>query len=236
MGSGKPPVMIRSFSWGNCNGIKGQKIAFLGDSVTEGYGVSDPAHIYWNLIAQRSGALCYGYGIGGTRIAVQKVPSPDPNWDRYFASRIEEMIPDADIVVVFGGTNDFGHGDAAFGCLSDRANHTFCGAFHLLMQKLINRYPQAQLVVMTPLHRDSENQLGYNELGIRRDHTLEEYVDAIISVGGYYGVPVLDLFHVSGLQPCIPAIKEHYMPDGLHPNDLGHRRIAGRLLGFFDTL
>ena len=216
--------------------LKNRKIAFLGDSITEGHGVSDSAHIYWNLIAQHSGALCYGYGIGGTRIAVQNAPSPDPNWDRHFASRIEAMITDADIVVVFGGTNDFGHGDVAFGCLSDRTENSFCGAFHLLMQKLINRYPQAQLVVMTPLHRDSENQLGYNELGIRRDHTLEEYVDAIISISGYYGVPVLDLFRVSRLQPSIPLIKECYMPDGLHPNDLGHQRIAEKLIGFLGTL
>lgn len=150
--------------------LKNKKIAFLGDSITEGYGVSNTEHIYWNLIAQRSGALCYGYGIGGTRIAPQNVASPDPNWDRHFASRIEMMIPDADIVVVFGGTNDFGHGDAAFGCLSDRVENSFCGAFHLLIQKLVDRYPQAQLVVMTPLHRDSENQMRYNEFGIRRDH------------------------------------------------------------------
>ena len=216
--------------------LKDKKIAFLGDSITEGSRVSDPANFYWNVIGRRSGAKCFGYGVGGTRIAIQNTPSPEGKWDRYFASRIDGMIPDADIVVVFGGTNDFGHGDAAFGTFSDRTEHTFCGAFHLLLQKLITRYPQAQLVVMTPLHRDSENQLGYNELGVRRDHTLEDYVNAIISISGYYGVPVLDLFRVSGLQPSIPVMKERYMPDGLHPNDLGHQRIAEKLLGFLQTL
>ena len=89
--------------------LKGKKIAFLGDSITEGVGTSSIDHVYWNVIAQRTGAECYGYGISGTRIAVQqRVPSPDPSHDLYFGSRVNDMIPDADIIVVFGGTNDFG--------------------------------------------------------------------------------------------------------------------------------
>lgn len=216
--------------------LKNKKIAFLGDSITEGFGVADPDNIFWNVIARRSGAECYGYGIGGTRITPQINPSADPNWDRYFASRVEDMIPDADAVVVFGGTNDFGHGDAPMGTLTDRTEQSFCGAFHLLLEKLIRRYPQAQIVVMTPLHRDGENQLGVNEIGLRREIPLEGYVDAIIAISGYYGIPVLDLYRVSGLQPAVPVLKERYMPDGVHPNDIGHARLADKLMGFLSIL
>lgn len=216
--------------------LQGKKIAFLGDSITEGHGVSDPKNYFWKLIERRTGAQCFGYGIGGTRIAVQSRPSENPKHDLYFGLRVDQMIPDADIVVVFGGTNDFGHGDAPLGRLTDRTAGSFCGAFHLLMQQLINRYPDSQIVVMTPLHRDSENQLGINEIGIRREFPLESYVDAILAISGYYSIPVLDLFRVSGLQPAVPVLKERYMPDGLHPNDLGHKRIADRLLGFLQSL
>ena len=62
--------------------LKNKKIAFLGDSITEGCGVADPDNIFWNVIARRSGAECYGYGIGGTRVTPQIKPSADPNWDR----------------------------------------------------------------------------------------------------------------------------------------------------------
>lgn len=213
-----------------------KKIAFLGDSITEGHGVSDPDNFFWNIVARQSGAQSYGYGIGGTRIAAQLKPSAEAKWDQNFGSRVDDMIPDADIIVVFGGTNDFGHGDAPLGAFSDRTECSFCGAMHLLLQKLIVRYPQAQLVVMTPLHRDSENQLGVNEIGVRREFPLESYVDAIIKISGYYGIPVLDLFRVSGLQPAVPVLKELYMPDGLHPNDEGHKRIAEKLLGFLKSL
>lgn len=216
--------------------LKGKKIAFLGDSITEGCGVADLNHVYWKRVEQETQAECYGYGIGGTRIAPQRSLSENPQHDLYFNSRVDSMIEDADIIIVFGGTNDYGHGDAAFGRESDRQEDSFCGAFCVLMEHLLERYPQAQIVVMTPLHRCSEAQMGYNEIGVRRDFSLEDYVDAIIRLSGYYAIPVLDLYRTSGLQPRVKFLKERYMPDGLHPNDLGHQKIADRLIGFLRAL
>jgi lysophospholipase L1-like esterase len=46
----------------------------------------------------------------------------------------------------------------------------------------------------------------------------------------------LDLYAVSNLNPELPIIKETFMPDGLHPNDDGHARIASRLEGFLKAL
>lgn len=218
--------------------LKGKKIVFLGDSITEGCGVSDKKNIYWQRIGAMTGAEVYGYGIGGTRIALQQIPTPEPNRhkDQHFASRVDSMIPDADIVVVFGGTNDFGDGDAAFGEMTDRREDTFCGAYHILMEKLIIRYPDAKIVVMTPLHRMSEDETYYNELGVRRMGPLSKYADAIKEIAGFYGVAVLDTFRVSGMQPRFEPLREKYMPDGLHPNDAGHRLLAQALLGVLETL
>ena len=213
-----------------------KRIVFLGDSITEGVGVSDIKNTFWNVVARKCGAQCFGYGIGGTRIAPQHNPSVDSRWDLDFGTRVDEMIPDADVVVVFGGTNDFGHGDIPLGAIADRRGQSFCGAFHLLLEKIICRYPKAQLVVITPLHRDGENQLGINEIGIRREFPLESYVNTIIAISGYYGIPVLDLYRFSGMQPAVPVLKKLYMPDGLHPNDQGHERIAEKLIGFLQTL
>ncbi len=216
--------------------LKGKKIAFLGDSITEGHGTTSEEYTFWNVLAKRTGAQSYGYGIGGTRIAPQRKPSENPIFDLYFGSRVDEMIPDADIVVGFGGTNDYGHGDAALGTMADRTEDTFYGSLHLLMRKLIERYPEALIVFMTPLHRLGESGRDYNERGVRNTADLRAYVDAIIEVAAYYGIPVLDLFRVSGIQPEIPAIRERYMPDGLHPSDAGHERIADRLIGFLEKL
>ena len=217
--------------------LKGKRIAFLGDSITEGVGVSSVEKTYWNLVAQRTGAGVYGYGIGGTRIAKNRLPGNNPYVDaNWFGSRVEKMISAADIVVVFGGTNDFGHGDAPMGTMKDRTNDTFYGAYHLLMQQLIHRYPYAQLVVMTPMHRCSEEDMPFNEAGIRRAGVLKDYVEAIREVAEFYSVPVVDLFAESGIQPRMEIHKKMYMPDGLHPNDAGHVKIADCLLRVLNRL
>lgn len=217
--------------------LKEKKIVFLGDSITEGVGVSSIDHVYWNLVGQRTGAQVYGYGIGGTRIAPNHLAGYDDYIDaNWFGTRVEQMIPDADVVVIFGGTNDFGHGDAPMGTMKDRTNDTFYGACHMLMQQLIERYPHAQLIVITPLHRIGEEMMPFNEAGVRRAGVLKDYVDAIRDIAEFYSVPVVDLFAQSGLQPRVKILRELYMPDGLHPNDAGHRKIADRLLALLDRL
>ena len=219
--------------------LKGLKINFLGDSITEGHGVSCVENVYWNLLKRNEG-LCEarGYGIGGTRFAKRKNPSEKARWDLDFILRYPEMDDDADVVVIFGGTNDFGHGDAPLGEMSDRTPYTFYGACHTLFEGIINKYPEATVVVMTPLHRIQEDNPRGD--GLKQDGEglapLSSYVEIIKEVAQYYSLPVLDLWSVSGIQPKVQIIREKYCPDGLHPNDEGHKLIASRLAGFLKTL
>ena len=214
--------------------LKGTKINFLGDSITEGAGTSSHDKMFTMLIEREYGAICQNYGIGGTRIARQKTPTEE-KWDRYFISRVPEMDNDADIVVVFGGTNDFGHGDAPLGTMNDRTPYTFYGALHCLYTALTEKYPDVPVVILTPLHRLNEDSpKGDNKpapVG-----TLKEYVNIIREVAEYYSLPVLDLFKESGLQPKIPVIQQKYVPDGLHPNDDGNAILAHKIARFLETL
>ncbi len=214
--------------------LKGTKINFLGDSITEGAGTSSHDKMFTMLIEREYGAICQNYGIGGTRIARQKTPTNE-KYDRDFVSRVPEMDNDADIVVVFGGTNDFGHGDAPIGTMSDRTPYTFYGALHCLYTALIEKYPGVPIVVLTPLHRITEDiPTGDNKpapVG-----TLKEYVNIIREVAEYYSLPVLDLFKESGLQPKIPVIQQKYVPDGLHPNDAGNEILAHKIARFLEML
>lgn len=66
------------------------------------------------------------YGIGGTRIARQNAADEFEKRGN-FCDRMRNM-EDSDVMVVFGGTNDFGHGDAPMGEFSDRDDRTFYGA------------------------------------------------------------------------------------------------------------
>lgn len=215
--------------------LQGKKAVFLGDSITAGSGITDKEHnIYWQKFGHLSGATCKGYGISGHRIADQH--AEETGTYTPFVNRVEQMDEDADIVVIFGGTNDYGHGDAPLGSFGDRTPDTFYGAMHALCLKLIERYPASQIVFMTPLHRLGENGGSLNEKGVRHVGSLEDYVNIISEVCAYYAIPVLDLFRVSGMQPAVPVLRERYMPDGLHPNDAGAELIARKLLGFLKTL
>lgn len=215
--------------------LKNKKILFLGDSITEGIGTSSPEKCYVSVFGRMSGAEVKNYGISGTRIAKQTHKSKNERWDMDFPSRVDIMDENADVIVVFGGTNDFGHGDSKIGDMNSKDEHTFYGALHSLCNKLICKYPKAEIVFVTPLHRLSEDE-EINEIGLKHEVLLSGYVDIIKEVAGYYGLPVLDLFNTSGMQPKVDIIREIYIPDGLHPSDIGAEKIARRLYNFLLTL
>jgi len=222
--------------------LTGKKVAILGDSITQGIGAGPIENRYTSVFERITNSIVYNYGISGTRIARQFKPSADPRHDLNFLDRVEGMVDDADVVVVFGGTNDFGHGDAPFGCFDSCDEYTFYGALHSLCKRLINKYPEGTIVFMTPLHRTSENTVRYDSVmhnGVDYNGerpNLKAFVNAIKEVCEYYSIPVLDLYSTIGIQPSLEILKTKYMPDGLHPSAAGAAKIAMRLATFLDTL
>ena len=152
--------------------------------------------------------------------------------DLDFNLRAQDMEPEADVVIVFGGTNDFGHGDAPMGTPADRAPDTFYGAMHSLVITLLSRYPTAKLLFLTPLHRADETRTVTRD-GESFTVTLKEYVAVMREVLEFYGIPVLDLYAAGSMNPQVPAMRETYVPDGLHPNAAGHRLLADRIIAHF---
>lgn len=208
--------------------LTAKKINFLGDSITEGCGAASPAFGFVEVMKREFAlAEARNYGIGGTRIARQQIPSTETRYDGDFCGRFAQMDPDADIIVVFGGTNDHGHGDAPFGCSSDRTPDTFCGACHVLFSGLQNTFPEAKIVVVTPLHREDEGpKNGSGPL-------LKDYVEVIRTTAAQYKLPVLDLFETSAINTdTLPALTT----DGLHPNDEGHAILAQEIGSYLQTL
>lgn len=216
--------------------LKNKSINFLGDSITFGVGTSDEAHCFASLLQQQYHLkAARNFGVSGTRYAKQRRASNDPECDRDFCSRVCEMDADADVVIVFGGTNDFGHGDAPLGSCSDRTPDTFHGACHTLYTALLERYPKSTIVVLTPLHRIEENSPFGDGQKLQPGSPLSTYVDIIRSTAAYYDLSVLDLFENHDLDPNVPLIQERCLPDGLHPNDAGHRILANIIGEFLEN-
>ena len=217
--------------------FEGKAINFLGDSITFGVGVSDiPNNRFDNILFRELGlAKRNNYGEGGTRIAHQRRPSPNPRFDLCFCGRAYKMSTSADAVVIFGGVNDYLHGDAYIGTPEDQTPETFCGAVNFLMNFLKNTYKDKPIVFMTPAREcfngnSDEGLSGYPCEKMPDAKPLLAYVDIIIEAGKRNGVPVIDLYRTLPINPNIPEDREKYTIDGLHFNDEGHKVIA-KLLG-----
>lgn len=212
--------------------LTGKKINFLGDSITEGCCATLPELGFVEVLKQTAKlSEARNYGIGGTRIARQQIPSAEEKYDLDFCMRAGSMDPDADIVFVFGGTNDHGHGDAPMGIPEDRTPDTFQGACRCLFAALKDSFPKSVIVIATPLHRVEED-LPKGKYGWR----LKDYVQVIREAAMEYELPILDFYEISAIKAHIPEIADRLTTDGLHPNDEGHRILAEEIRTFLEAL
>ena len=209
---------------------KGKRVGFLGDSITQNAE-------YVNSYAKLTGCTAVNYGVSATHMACRS--SSDTN---AFEKRCINMAKNLDMVIVFGGTNDFGHTDTAdFGEFSNGAKtgkYTFYAGLHRLFSALRKRYPNIPVVVMLPIHHGTE--IDQKEYVVNADKsivegtnaktgkTLLEYVNAIREVAAYYSLIVLDVYSYSGLTPMteIGADNRVFFRDGLHLNAAGGERLA----------
>lgn len=151
------------------------QINFLGDSITEGAGASSREKRYTTIVCNRLGARENNFGKGGTRIAPQIQKAGDP-YGENFLLRAKAMPKDADFTFVMGGTNDYGHGDAALGIVGDLAQDTFCAAFADLARYMRDNFGTGKVCFIVPLPRyDQDNPYGdgsktrpYTAFGIYR--------------------------------------------------------------------
>lgn len=208
--------------------LRGKKIVFLGDSITQGAGATKKENVYLEVCAKKLGAKAVNFGVGGTRIAPQITPSEEAFCDEYFLLRAKKMDKDADLVVVFGGTNDFGHGDAPFGRIGDKDPATFCGAYDALIEYLMATYGKEKLIIVYPLRRRNETATNGDGSKAEGSKPLAEYHDAEKAIAEKCGLKSVDFWNDGDLNPNTPDGNENFA-DGLHPNDIGHRLLGEKL-------
>lgn len=202
-----------------------KKIAFLGDSITAGAGAEIEENRYTNLLCEKLKCECLNYGISGTRIAKQFEPSQEPIYDLDFIDRAKSIDRTADLVIVFGGTNDYGHGDADFGDIESVSQYTFFGAVKTLAEYLIDSFGREKIVFILPLHRfGEENTKGENGSQKKERPPLYKYREAIIEICNFYN---LKYYSLNNFFP-LPTVStgDDLTIDGLHPNIKGHKLIA----------
>lgn len=220
--------------------FNGKKLVAIGDSITYGTGLASTEISWSQQVASMFNMTFVNYGIGGSEIAINKASSPyNPMCVRY-----AEMDDDADLIIVAGGTNDWGHitglvsvgnGEYLMGELGDTEPTTFYGALDTMCKGLLAKYVGKTIFFMTPIKRYSGLSTPYYNENYR-GYTLEDYANAIKKVCGFYGIPVLDMFNECSLNPIIEAIRTAYITDGTHPNFAGHHIMARQVAGFVSKL
>lgn len=223
--------------------IKGYKVNFLGDSITEGVGVSDIKNCRYDnrLYKMLELSAVNNYAISGTRLAHQTYPSAKPRYDLCFCGRAYDMDISADMVVVYGGVNDYIHGDAQFGEIGDTVPTTFCGGVYFLMNFLRETYGDKPIIFMTParcfLRREIDDLVPSVHASKRvAGKPLRDYVDVVIETAKQFDIKTLDLYNELGIDPHNPEHFEKFTIDGLHFNDEGHAILANKLKVFIESL
>lgn len=212
-------------------------VLFMGDSITEPFRATKA---YWNYLAEKINIIPVNYGIGGARISGNGVNA--------MHKRILTMQKNADMICIFGGTNDFafnGELGKQFEINSETGEKTinkdttnFYGAVNFILETLLINYPSTNIVMFTPLHRgvygNQYTDLQKNALG----YYLEDYVNAIRECCEHYSVTCIDLFKISNLSPSVtPQIEKYFFTnDQLHPNNYGHEQLANILIEEFDKI
>lgn len=243
--------------WGQNGTFKhpwtGKHIGIIGDSVSDSIYCYPHVKRYYSYLADWLDATTYSTAISG--LEWKSIPFQLEQMSKRTNDR------NLDVVLVFLGTNDYNMGvpigewyteettqvEASTGEMKQfytrqhrqfvMSEDTYCGRINLGITKIRQQYPQATIVLLTPLHRAlfdagdhnlQPDELYHNKCG----EFLDAYVNKIKEAAGIWSVYVIDLQSVSGI---MPLMEEHsiYMSgekDKLHPSATGHERLAEVLL------
>lgn len=123
------------------------------------------------------------------------------------AREIEKLaLVKADMYSVFLGTNDWWQGRPV-GTFEDyrdnTGNDTFFGSYRLIIDKLRSLNKKARIILITPMQRvdfvyinNMKNQ-AYGSYQDKKGQSLEQFAEAIIAIGRYEKLEVVDLYHKS---------------------------------------
>ena len=229
---------------------QGKRVGFLGDSMTDPKNNSnDVPKKYWNYLQEWLDLTPYVYGKSGRQW--DDIPRQ--------AERLKAEHGDSvDAVTVFIGTNDFNAGvpigrwyDEEEGTVEAAVHggkkaykrkrriysidaNTFKGRINIGIQYLKTLFPDKQIVLFTPIHRA---RAEFGPTNLQPDESWQNlcgeyfsaYVEAVKEAGNVWGVPVIDLNAVSGMNPMVTSQQQYFRDpatDLLHPSDKGQRRLA----------
>lgn len=176
----------------------------IGDSLTKPLA-------YQFLSKKSNGFFVINNSVGGSSVA-------DYGGDS-LCLRVKKIeLKQVDLITILCGTNDFSFG-TKMGELGNFNEKEFIGALESVMQTLIEKYPKAEITLLSSPERTTNKGEIANELG----YTMKDYSNAIQSVANEYNINYVDVCNNSGITV---SNLDRFTLDGVHLNWKGHKEIA----------
>lgn len=230
----------------------GKKVAYFGDSITDPRNNASKTK-YWGFLQEWLQITPYVYGVSGRQwndIPRQADKLKAEHGDDFDAILIFMGTNDYNNAVPIGvwfeekmGQVEYGHRYVKR--MEDRMQRTpvmdkdtYRGRINIALDSLKRMFPTKQIVLLTPIHRggfyaNDKNWQCTEDYVNRCGEYLDAYVESVKEAGDIWAMPVIDLGVLCGLYPMIDAHKQYFKDaatDCLHPNDLGHERMARTLM------
>ena len=212
----------------------GKKALFVGDSLT--YGSFDTPQSYRNPSAGwvRAFALEVGLdvtnaGVGGASIA--KFQGRGWIYNQYLAHKNEQF----DLIVMAGGCND-ARDSIEIGTLMpvntnpailEANNNTFIGGLQWMFHNVKANWPDAELFFHSAFKQVQEKG---------RLQEMNLYIEQVAELCEMYGVEYIDLYNDTELYKSFYPGHTGYVPDQLHPTEMGYSLISPRLIALFNEI
>lgn len=190
----------------------------LGDSITYNSGN------YHEIIAESDGVIPTNGGVAGT--GYMRTVGSQGN----FATRSANMNTVYDIVTVMGSINDINE-IANIGTATDTGTATIGGCINTTIDN-IYASGNYHLGLISPIPSGTYNGNPKNgeNTHVARIVALEAEICRL------RGVPFLDLFHSSNMQPWDSTFASLYMNDDTHPNAAGYKIFSNAIKQFIKSL
>ena len=218
----------------NASPFAGKKLSIMGDSISTFSGhipsgnavyypngdITDVRQTWWKKLLDKTGmTLEVNNSWSGSRLTNGRGESSMFNAESRYGN-----LGNPDIIMVFGGTNDFWQGNdhAKLGEYNLSVTATkdlqyFKQAYQNLIEKLQTNYPNAVIYILVPIQRDLSYFTKNNE-----GWSLQELWNTCREIGDMYAVNVIDL------SKCGINYYNYsqYLVDGTHPKESGMELIC----------
>lgn len=209
------------------NHLNGKKVVFYGDSITA-------QNKFPVIVKEYYGINAVNMGVGGSTIFYRS------NSDMSSDTRINNIPSDADIVMIMGGTNDWGktqiEDELTYSNGFDRTK--FKGAIAYIVQHIQAQCPNAKIIWCTTIG-------GQNETRVTSSPTIQ-YLPQKDSFGqsGYtFRSAEIEVCNILGIEVCdtwscgINGNNAYTMiGDTVHPTDAGAKLIANYIIGHLKSV